>query len=282
MFKNILVPVDGSDDSWVALEQAIQLADSKESVIHGLFVADSRLLDAPYLVSMYTYDYVLSTDPAAVEAAMKAGEHLKERGEKILETFRQRCQRAGVQAQTTQVEGSVSQIILNRAQKADLLVMGRHGEGARWAGLMLGSTFETVVRHSPIPVLAAQSETRRTTRILLAFDGSQRSKDALNLAVDMASKQALPIVLLTVDDGHKDGKKAHQAAEDLLRKKNITVNPIFWKGHPAEEILRAARVENCNLIVMGAYGHSKFLEIFYGNTAEEVVRGATCPVLVYR
>jgi len=282
MFQHILVPVDGSDDSWVALEQAIQFAKREKSVIYGLFVADARLLDAPYMVSMYTYDYVLSTDPAAVEAALRAGKRLEERGKHILEKLRNRCQKDSVPVETEQVEGVVSQLILTRARQADLLVMGRHGEGARWAGPMLGSTFEAVVRHSPTPVLATQSKVRATSRILLAYDGSDRSKDALNLAADLALQDNLPIVLLTVDDGHSSRKEAHQQAKSLLAEKDLTVNPILWGGHAAEEILRAARVENCDLIVIGAYGHSKFLKIFFGSAVDEVVRGATCPVLICR
>jgi nucleotide-binding universal stress UspA family protein len=42
MFNQILVPVDGSDHSWNALEQAIEVAKEEGSTIHGLFVTDAR------------------------------------------------------------------------------------------------------------------------------------------------------------------------------------------------------------------------------------------------
>ena len=138
------------------------------------------------------------------------------------------------------------------------------------------------MRHAPVPVLTTQAEVRPTTRLLVAFDGSDRARDGLDIAACWAAERNLPIVLLTVDDGHSGREQAHKQAQDLLRKQNLPVNPLFWKGHPAEQILRAARVEVCDLIVMGAYGHSKFLEVFFGSTVDEVMHGATCPLLICR
>ena len=282
MFQHILVPVDGSDDGWVALEQAMQIAGQEKGVIYGLFVADIRLIDAPYITSMYAYDLLPAFDPAAIEMAVETSKRLAERGERVLAQVTERCQRAGIQVQIDQVEGNVSQTILDHARQADLIVMGRRGEGARWAGPLLGSTFEAVVRHAPVPVLTTQAEVRPTTRLLVAFDGSDRARDGLNIAARWAGERNLPIVLLTVDDGHPGREQAHEQAQDLLRKRNLAVNPLFWKGHPTEQILRAARVKDCDLIVMGAYGHSKFLEVFFGSTVDEVMHGATCPLLICR
>jgi nucleotide-binding universal stress UspA family protein len=282
VFQHILVPADGSDDSWVALEQAIQIAGQEKGVIHGLFVADARLVEAPYMTSMYAYDYLPAYDPTAMEAALEASKRLEERGEQILVKVTEQCQQAGILVQTEQAEGNVSEIILDRAQQADLIVMGRHGEGAPWAGPLLGSTFEAVVRHAPVPVLASQAKVQPTTRLLVAFDGSERAQDGLGIAARWATEREMPIVLLTVDDGHPGREQAYEEAQDLLRKQRLAVTPLFRSGHPAEQILRAARVEDCDLIVMGAYGHSRFLEIFFGSTVDEVMRGATCPLLICR
>jgi len=282
MFQNILVPVDGSHDSWVALEQAIQVAKQEQGIIHGLFVADIRLIEAPYMTSMYSYDMFPAYDPTAVEESLEARKRLEERGKKVLAKVTDRCEKAEIQVQTEQVEGNVSHVILNRALQADLIVMGRHGEGARWSGPLLGSTFEAVVRHAPVPILASQAEVRPTTRLLVAFDGSERSQDGLNIATRWATERKLPIVLLTVDDGHPGREEAYDEARDSLRKQDLEVTPLFSEGHPAEQILHSARVEDCDLIVMGAYGHSKFLEIFFGSTVDEVMRGATCPLLICR
>lgn len=221
VFQHILAPVDGSDDSWVALEQAIQVARQEKGVIQGLFVADVRLIEAPYLASMYSYDLVPAYESASMKAAIEASKRLEGRGEQILAEASERCRTAGVPCQTEQVEGKISEVILERARQADLIVMGRHGEGARWAGPLLGSTFEAVVRYAPAPVLATQAEVRPTTRLLVAFDGSDRARDGLDIAARWAAERNLPIVLLTVDDGHPGREQAHKQAQALLQKQKL-------------------------------------------------------------
>lgn len=281
MFENILVPMDGSADSWASLDLAIELAKKRDRVIHGLYVIDIRLTDAPYSTTWYgnNYDY---TDSATIESALEFGRELGEKGQKILAQLVEKCDEAGVQSQTESVNGIISQVILDRAKKSDLIVMGHYGEGARWSGPLLGSNFEAVVRYSTVPIWVSQAEVRPTTHLLVAFDGSDRARDSLEIAADIAADDNLPITLLTVDDGHPGRHQAYQEAEHWLGQKNLEVTPLFWKGHPAEEIIRAARVEGCDLIVMGGYGHSHFIEIFFGSTVDDVMRVSTCPLLICR
>jgi nucleotide-binding universal stress UspA family protein len=53
-------------------------------------------------------------------------------------------------------------------------------------------------------------------------------------------------------------------------------------GGPAEEIMRVARQEGVDLIVMGTHGRTGLKRLLMGSVAEAVIRGATCPVLVYK
>lgn len=282
MFERILVPVDGSTDSWVALEQAILIAHEGEHEIYGLFVVDIRLIEAPYITSLYSDNFTPSINPAAVEMSIEVSQRLEARAQTVLTQLKDRCTDAGIRVQAEKVDGLSSQIILARAQEADLIVMGRRGEGARWAGPLLGSTFEAVVRHVPIPVIATQAEIRPTTRILVAYDGSEISRGGLAIAKEMAVERGLSIVLLTVDDGHPGRKEAHEFGRVFLLDQELNVKPLFYKGHPAEEILDVARTEGCDLIILGAYGHSRFLEIFFGSSVDEVIHEATCPLLICR
>jgi nucleotide-binding universal stress UspA family protein len=54
------------------------------------------------------------------------------------------------------------------------------------------------------------------------------------------------------------------------------------EGEPAEEIIRVARELECDLIVMGTYGRTGLARFFTGSVAEEVMRGAPCPVVTVR
>ena len=280
MLERILVPIDGSDDSWAALEQAIEIAQEEDGVIYGLFVADARMIEAPYWLADHPDATTTVVDPALTQTALQRGRLLSQIGLGYLEEFKSRCEKAAISSETEYAEGIVSNLILDHAQHSDLIVMGRRGEGATWAGPLLGSTIEAVIRHITVPVLIAQAKAQPVTRILVAYDGSARSEDALELATNLAMDKQRSIVLLTVDDGHSGREQAFAAANQFLQGHRITATPLLLAGHPTETILRIANEERCDLIALGAYGHSHFFETLFGSTVDEVIHHATCPVLV--
>ena len=282
MFDHILVPIDGSTDSWIALEQAIEIAQEENSIIQGLFVADVRLIEAPYWSAVPPDKANPEVDPTKMQIALKVGRLVSERGQEVLAELDERCEKANVPSNTEYVEGVVDRIILDRARHSDLVVMGRRGEGGHWAGPQLGSTFETVIRHSTTPVLAAQAEPRRISRILIAYDGSKSADDAMQVAINFAHKRGDDIVLLTVDDDRLGRQQNFADAKQWLSQHGLTGKAFFREGHVTEVILDTVREEDCDLIAMGAYGHNHFIETFFGSTVDEVVHRAICPVLICR
>ncbi len=283
MFQKILVPMDGSDHAWAALEQAIAIAQEENGAIHALFIIDARLLEAPYYVGTDPTELYPDISPLLTAQAMEAEKQLHVRGNEILERVKAHCQEAGVVCKTELGEDIVSSLILKRAQDADLIVMGERGEGAKWAGPLLGSTFEAVVRHAPAPVLATRDQPRSLKRLLVAFDGSERSWDALEIGEHLISEQQRELLLLTVDDGHVGREEAFQQAVDKLAERGMEVpHRLVEGGHPAQKIVETAEQEEIDLIIMGAYGHSRFLKIFFGSTVDDVLHSAPCPILICR
>jgi nucleotide-binding universal stress UspA family protein len=57
---------------------------------------------------------------------------------------------------------------------------------------------------------------------------------------------------------------------------------ILATGKPYHEILRVARERDAHLIVLGVHGRNAIDRLFFGSTANHVVRTATCPVLTLR
>jgi nucleotide-binding universal stress UspA family protein len=57
---------------------------------------------------------------------------------------------------------------------------------------------------------------------------------------------------------------------------------VLTSDHPAAAILGYARDEHADLIVVGTHGYEGFIDLFLGTVAQQVVRGATCPVLTVR
>jgi nucleotide-binding universal stress UspA family protein len=67
----------------------------------------------------------------------------------------------------------------------------------------------------------------------------------------------------------------------MQSQKGVKMQRLLREGEPFSEIMRVARTEKADLIVIGAYGGrtGDVEKIFFGSTAEKVVRAAPCPVL---
>ena len=142
MYKSILVPLDGSEASDDALQQAIGVARGDTATLHLLHVIDS---------------FPVMFELSAQTSFETMKQSLRSWSEGMLETARRKAAEQGVNAQVIGrelVTGRVSDTIVDVAREAacDLIVMGTHGRrGLR--RMMLGSDAESVVRTCRIPVL---------------------------------------------------------------------------------------------------------------------------------
>jgi nucleotide-binding universal stress UspA family protein len=138
MFKNILVPVDGSDHAVHALEVACDLAEKYGATLHLFHAAPPFFTEAMLSVA----------DMEAIIASRKQA------GEAILQDALERARCRVPQVTATFLEAPDAEAILEEAEKrhCDLIVMGTRGLG-RLAGLLLGSVSQKVVHHARCPVL---------------------------------------------------------------------------------------------------------------------------------
>lgn len=143
MYRNILVPVDGSPTSNAGLAEAIQLARQVGARIRLLHVVDQM----PLAVSAEGFG-VMSIDVLSL---------LKESGQQVLAQAKAQVDAAGIPVDMLLIDspnGRLSDHVTAQAREwpADLIVIGTHGR--RGIGRMLmGSDAEQVLRHAPVPVL---------------------------------------------------------------------------------------------------------------------------------
>ena len=195
------------------------------------------------------------------------------------------------------------------ALKADFLVMGSHGRSG-FKHLLLGSVAEAVMRRSPRPVMivphaapdANAAAPVRFSHILCATDLSESSMHALHYALDLAQKAGAHVTLLhaievppefrenrMAEDFDVDRVRAAAEARFLERLRAAIpstaqisdhVETVVVEGRADHQVLRHATARNVDLIVMGRHGHGAVNRLLFGSNTQEVVRAATCPVLV--
>jgi nucleotide-binding universal stress UspA family protein len=141
----------------------------------------------------------------------------------------------------------------------------------------LSSGFSQILRRCPRPVLAIPQRAQKVARLLLAYDHSSTSKEAMFIAAYLAKAWSLPLTVVTVTEG-EDNPVILRSARDYLDQKVISADFIAKQGKAASNILQVAGESECDLIIMGSYGHNPLLEIALGSTVDEILRvfeGAT-------
>lgn len=284
--RHILCPIDFSPFSRRAMERAVVLARACKADITALFVFPLDPL--PREGRAYLPPAVAPDDGA--RAAVAAD----------LEPYLRPARQAGIPVRTVTRAGDPAKEILEQARDipvpADLIVMGSHGRSGfeRW---VLGSVADEVVRTAPCPVLtvslqndAPGAATDPVDRILCAVDLSVASDATLEYAFALAQATGAELTLVHVIEGMTDESaraansfahdRLYQAAQRASMPRGVRHKVVA--GKPYREILRLAEEQSAHLIVIGTHGANPVDRMFFGSTADHVVRAAACPVLTVR
>jgi len=279
MIKSILVALDGSQHADSALEHALWLARRLRARIIGLHVLDIVSIEGSFL---HDVSGSLGFEPY-LDFSSKMREALQERGRVLLDAFTARCQNEGIAHDTVLPMGIVANEICDHARTADLVVVGHRGVNEQFSTGLLGSTTESVTRKSPKPVLVTPLQFREITRPMLAYDGSQRASAALHAAAELTSALQLPLTVVHVArDDAGEGSRVLTEAQRYLESYEVAVTAKPLTGPPHQRIVDVLRDGRFDLLFIGAYGHSRIIEMVLGSTTEYVLRNSGAPVFLTR
>jgi nucleotide-binding universal stress UspA family protein len=130
-------------------------------------------------------------------------------------------------------------------------------------------------------VLAVPQGAKPFTHMLLAYDDSLTSKEALFIAAYLARSWQMPLTVISVKTGNEEVDIVGDARTYLTDEK-IQANFIEKQGKAASEILQVAKDYFCDLIIIGSYGHNPILEVALGSTVDGILRAFAGSVLVCR
>ena len=138
-------------------------------------------------------------------------------------------------------------------------------------------------------------------KILIATDGSEYTKNAVDYGIDLAKNTGAKLSTIYVIDTaafasipmdaawesmyellKQEGDEATKYVEERAEAEGLSIERLTIEGHPAEEIIKFAEKNSINLIVMGTLGKSGLDRFLLGSVAEKVVRNSKIPVLVVR
>lgn len=278
MIKRILVGIDTSEHSRTAQAYAFHLARRLGATLIGVHVVDIVSIEGSFF---HDISGSLGLEPY-LDFSTKMREILNARGRNVLEDFAQAARREAIAAETVLDMGVVANQLCERAKASDLLMIGHRGVNERFSTGLLGSTTESVARKSPRPLFVSPIRFREVTRAMLAYDGSDRASRAMRAAADFALTLNVPLTVITVARDLKLGESTLNQARSYLKPYALPVEFKLVPGHAHEGIIRAVKEFDADVLFIGAYGHSRIIEMVLGSNTEFVLRNAPCPVFMSR
>jgi nucleotide-binding universal stress UspA family protein len=182
-----------------------------------------------------------------------------------------------------QRRGKLLPAIEHFKEKNHAIVMGRRGEDHKNDRINIGSQIETVARAASTPILICSEQFKLPTSYLIAFDGS---KTAIKASQMVASSQLLKGMqghIVMIGNDNDASKKSLAAVTEQLKSSGFTVDAHHLPGSDVVEGLLTFQTEKkTDLIVIGAYGHSKFQQLFIGSTTTQIIAKTLSPILLLR
>ncbi len=206
-----------------------------------------------------------------------------EEGRMMLDSARQRAIFAGVaQPECRQRHGDLVESLRDLQDETRLLVIGRQGEDSGDAIQHIGSQLENVIRTMQRPILVAPGDFSEPQSVMLAFDGSATSRKGVEMLAGSPLFKGMPIHLVMVAADTVDNQAQLENARGVLTAAGFNVEIAIRAGE-VEPTLHAYQAEHgIDLLVMGAYGHSRIRQFFVGSTTTNMIRTTSTPLLLLR
>jgi nucleotide-binding universal stress UspA family protein len=273
MISTILMASDGSEASAAAERFAVGLAARTKARLLGLSVVEDRFARG------FREDGLGVSPPSNETRAA----YLKARSEAACRRLSELARSQGVESQCDTAQGIADDLIVERGQQADLLVLGRDGQHKEFRTGLIGATVDAVVRKTAKSALVVPDGARLSGPIVLGFDGSPGSRLAAVAAVEFATKLAEPVHVF-VDS--KDKGRAIARFDEVRGLVGSLPVPVRENsstlGRPDVKLVDSAREVRAGLIVMGAFGRNRITEYFLGSNSAAVIRTSPIAVLVAR
>ena len=205
------------------------------------------------------------------------------KGSIILEHGARMLQEAGVKTiNSLHRRGSLVETIQDYEDSVEMIFMGKRGEHANVNSAFLGSNLEKVARAIHKPLFIASSIMRPIRRFLIAYDGKGSVRKAIDYITSQPLlKNGLERHLLVVERTKGDIETVE--AEQQLKQSGFQVILQTEESPHTDQVISSYVVEKqIDLLVTGAYSHSRMRSLLLGSTTASLIKACKVPLLLFR
>lgn len=208
---------------------------------------------------------------------------ISHRGRAILEDAQALLEKAGVTEITTRLRhGDIVEAVADVEGEARVIVIGKRGEAADFAKGHLGSNLERIVRASHKPVFVASRAFKPVRQVLVAYDGGASAMKAIDHIARSPLFQGLGVHVVTVGTATPEVTRGLADAGAMLQVAGIEAETSVLPGQPETVLAKLVEEGRFDMLVMGAYGHSRIRSLIIGSTTTAMIRACKVPVVLMR
>ncbi|USA53738.1 universal stress protein [Acinetobacter sp. C32I] len=182
----------------------------------------------------------------------------------------------GLSSTKIQEKGDFLEQSFNLLNENDVVIIGRVGERAAEKNKPIGSNVENFIRGANCTVITVGEHFQPPKRFIFAYEYSPTCQKMLQRIAQSDLLKKLQCHLLYVGD-HPE---MLAEPEKYLTDAGLEVVSVYRYGDVAQNILEYQREHDIQLIVLGAFSHSKIHQFFLGSITTTIFRNANVPLLV--
>lgn len=276
-YKDLLVHLDDGRSCPKRVEVAAALAGQHDAHLAGLY----PIVEIPLL------HYIRDQMPPDIQANLEA--EAKGRADAALAAFRETAERSALSYETRTdhaLNNTLGPVVAMHARYADLVVLGQVDPAQRPDGDR--HLPEEVILASGRPVLLVPYTGAPATvgrRVVVAWDASREAARAVSDAMPILERADAVLVVVINGESARFGHGEEPGAEIALHlarhRLEVEVERVAAGGlDVADALLSRLDDRNADLLVMGAYAHSRIRQLVLGGVTRTILESMTLPVLM--
>lgn len=287
--RSIIACIDGSEHTQAVLDAAIWGATELQAPIGLLHAHDKTSAGGPPDLSGnigFGSRENLLEELAKVDAVRN--KLISEHGEVLLAEAK-----SYLDEKLSEIENAPKTFKLHRHEtlkdsidhlQADvqMVILGQKGTDEDTPNEHVGSQLETAIRSAHQPVMVVTDKFTHPQSALYAFDNRSNTIQGLRWVAEHPMFTGMHIHIVYVAEDTDDNHETLRAAAAQLKQHGLTVTPILLQGSAKKDLIRYQKEQGLDMLIMGAYGHSRLREFFMGSTTQELLQNNQNSMLMMR
>jgi nucleotide-binding universal stress UspA family protein len=206
-----------------------------------------------------------------------------EHGKLMLNAALQRVNNKGAEhVEVRQRHGELVDTLVELQPETRMLVMGKRGADRHSAHGHLGSHLESTIRAVRKPILIAQQSFTPPRQVMVCYDGSLTMQKGIRIVAASPVGRGIPHHLVMVGAETEASRAQLEDGRQILVQAGFEVSARIIPGEADVALTDYQTQENIDLVVMGAYGHSRIRQLILGSTTTSMIKKTRVSLLVLR